>query len=265
MEKSIYKFMKKIFKVIKRVFKNFHVRLFLFKYYIFRKKNKKSVNFLGYKLVIDNFLSFYYEVKYIFKDEIYHFDTKKITPFIIDGGVCMGTSLLYFKKLYPNCKIIGFEPSQNAFKMAQKNVDINKLRDITLINVGLYNSNGKINFSDNEIDSGKIDISGNNSIEVVKLSGYINEEVDFLKLNIEGAEYEVLVDLSQSGKIKMIKEMCFEWHSFSGQKQNLDEVLKILRDNDFKYYISSLSTERFGRFSISSSTQYYLMIYAKKI
>lgn len=257
--------MNKIYRKLLRIKKNLSINLFLFYHLFFEKSNSRNVKFRGYKIFVQDFLSFYYEVVYIFRDKIYDFNSIKKNPFIIDGGACIGTSILYFKKKYPASKIIAFEPSVDVFEILSKNINNNKLENIELLNYGLYNVNSELSFSKNSIDSGKVDVAGSEKVRVIKLSDYINEEVDFLKLNIEGAEFEVLKELDESGKIKKINQMCFEWHSFSGQAQNLDEILSILKNNNFKYYLSSLSTVNFGEFKAEKDTEYFMMIYAKQI
>ena len=239
------------------------ITVFLFTSKLFWKNIARPIKFLNYKIQIQDFLSFYYEVIYIFRDQIYYFESKNKKPLIIDGGTCIGTSILYFKRIYPESRIIAFEPSTEVFKILGENILKNRLEDVKLINRGLYDSETRLSFSNNEVDSGKIDPNGENAIDVIRLSKYIVETIDFLKLNIEGAEYQVLEELDESKKIKEIREMCLEWHSFSHQKQNLDKVLEILTKNNFKYYISSLSTARPGKFKAEDETEYFLMIYAK--
>jgi len=249
----------------KKTFEKLPILLFLFKNKFFKNKSSKKIKLLDYKISIQDFISFYYEVIYIFKDEIYFFSTDKKDPLIIDGGVCIGTSLFYFKNKYPESRIIGFEPDEEAFKIAEKNIKENDLLNIELHNSGLYDHSGELSFSKTNIDAGKIDGSGEIKINVIKLSEYIKEPVDFLKLNIEGAEYQVLKDLDENKKIKEIDSICFEWHSFRNQTQNLGEILEILKKNNFKYFISSLSTSNFGKFKAKKGTEFFLMIYAKQI
>ena len=47
----------------------------------------------------------------IFVAEPYRFTTQSKSPLIIDGGVNVGVSVAYFKWLYPDSRIIGFEPT----------------------------------------------------------------------------------------------------------------------------------------------------------
>ena len=134
---------------------------------------------------------------------------------------------------------------------------------------GLSIREGKAQFSESKSDDGKILTHGSHTILTTKLSVYINKRVDFIKLNIEGSELEVLQDLDQSHSFQYIQEICMEWHSFSNQDQNLDEILNIFKKNNFKYlinhfdYITNYSVK--PPFNLEKKSQYYLLVYAKKI
>src|SRR5262249_34066347 len=43
-------------------------------------------------------------------DQAYYIDLPSERPFIIDGGANIGLSILLFKRLHPNCRILAFEP-----------------------------------------------------------------------------------------------------------------------------------------------------------
>ena len=211
--------------------------------------------------------SLFSEYKLIFKNKIYYFESQTKTPLIIDGGSHIGLSILYFKHIYPTSKIIGFEPDQETLAMLKKN--INNLADIKIVESGLYSQDGEISFDSDKTDGGRISNEGRDKIKVERLSKYINSEVDFLKLNIEGAELEVLKDLDTTGKLGLIKELVLEWHSFAGRKQNLGELLMILERNGFKYLINHFDYRVNPRlkppFKLSDKSQYYLLIYGKKV
>jgi len=222
-------------------------------------------NYDKFRIHLDDPLAFYWETRYIFDDAIYYFETKKSKPLIIDGGASIGVSTLYFKNMYPEARILAFEPDLNALKYFRQNITDNNLNDIEVIERGLFNKNGAVSYQVNETDSGKITTGGHDKILVTKLSDHLNESLDFLKLNIEGAELAVCQDLDKSGKIKLVDQLCIEWHSFAGESQNLDEVLYLLKKNGFRYYIASLSTAPLGRFTAKQDDQYYLMIYARRL
>ncbi len=206
-----------------------------------------------------------YEIYYIFKNEIYYFKTEESAPFIIDGGAHIGTSIIYFKKLYPKSEIIAFEPDEHIFSLLNKNLQINNLNDVVVIKSGLFERDDLLKFNSDDSDGGQIDKRGGDVIKVERLSKYINKTVDFLKLNIEGSELSVFRDLYDSGKLTFVKEIVFEWHSFRGQKQTLSEILKILEACNFKYYIGNFPGAPKGRYNINDNTQFFLLIYAKKL
>jgi FkbM family methyltransferase len=221
---------------------------------------------LGDRFVLNNCSIYYHNqegdrqtVEEIFNDECYRFVSTTDSPFIIDAGANIGIATLYFKKCYPKAKILCFEPDPNAFLMLQKNVFANQLQDVTLVNAALSNIEGKTDFF-GQLDVKNPDIRGNSiiaawgmqratssSIKVncVKLSSYINSTVDFLKLDIEGAEQQVLKEIS--GKIPLIKQMGIEVHQ-ANQVNDLNSIatiLNLLIENKFNLIVSQRNIAEF--------------------
>jgi len=238
---------------------------------LYRRFQKR---FKPHKTRIWDYLVFYNDPKSLFSEydiifnkKAYHFQSDNQSPLIIDGGGHIGTSALYFKYIYPGSKIIIFEPDPNSLELLRRNISINRIENVQIIEAGLYSKSGRINFDNNQTDGGKVSEDGSSSINVRKLSEYINSPIDFLKLNIEGAELEVIRELEQSGKIQNIRQICLEWHSFADQNQNLGELLSILERNNFKYLINHFDYRINPRlkppFRLQNKTQYYLLIYAK--
>src|SRR3990167_1327682 len=62
--------------------------------------------FLGFKIKVLSYRSFYAMFRDIFVKNNYYFETNEPKPVIIDGGANIGLATLYFKYLYPNSKII---------------------------------------------------------------------------------------------------------------------------------------------------------------
>lgn len=233
----------------------------------FRPRKTKILN---YAVFYNDPRSLFTEFRTIFRNKIYHFDSLAESPTIIDGGGHIGLAVLYFKHIYPKSKIMIFEPDPEALPLLKKNIEINDLKNITIYPLGLSGQEAEAYLENSGTDGAKIGNSNlGNKIKVVKLSDYINSEIDFLKLNIEGAEFKVIKDLELNNKLKNINEMVIEWHSFAGQSQNLGELLTILERNNFKYLINHydylINKVLRPPFSLKDKTQYYLLIYAKKI
>ena len=254
----------KIKKVLKLLTK-LHISLVAFRLkWFFRNKTRFQpyrIKVLDLDISLNDPRSFYSEFVYIFKNEIYNFHSNKKNPTIIDGGSFIGLSCLYFKKKYPGARITIFEPDKNALSFLRKNIGANHIKNVEIIEKGLFRKDGETTFKPDNTDGGKIDPSGSGSIEVTRLSNYINTDIDFVKLNIEGAELTVLEELDQSNKLQKVRELCIEYHSFKGQKQTLDKILSILTRNNFRYYIGNFENSPKGNFRTDNT--FFLLVYAQ--
>jgi len=183
----------------------------------------------------------------IFDKETYRFSCVHDKPFIIDCGSNIGLSILYFKMRYPQANVIGFEPDDITFGLLAENIKNNNLHDVQLVKKALSDHEGTITFYTNNTggDPGMNMFAPHGSchtkktVPVTQLSAYIDRPVDFLKIDIEGAETTVLVELAQTGKIKFIKEMVIEYHHHMHDTDNdsMSKILKTLEDNGFGYQL----------------------------
>ena len=195
------------------------------------------------KIYYNDFMSYEFIKNEMFNLEIYKFNTEQDEPYILDCGSNIGLSIIYFKLKYPNAKVIGFEPDPKVFKTLQKNIESFNLDNVDLIDKALWTEEGKIKFLIEGADGGRAAINSDVSDNFIELnttilSKYIDREVDFLKIDIEGAEYNVLNECKD--KLHLVNNIFIEYHSFSKENQNLNDILKILSENGFRYYISSI-------------------------
>lgn len=196
------------------------------------------------KYIFPDASSFVFMYKELFKEEIYKFKSDNEFPVIVDCGANIGMSIIYCKKQFPKAKIIAFEPERSIFKYLQSNIELHHLTDVEVINKAVWKEKTVLNFINEGADANRIasinnDVDNNPTYEVetVKLSDYINEEIDFLKLDIEGAEVEVMKEIEF--KLKNVKNIFIEYHSSENSKQELNIILDILTRNNFHYYIDS--------------------------
>lgn len=185
----------------------------------------------------------------IFDDEIYKFISDKPEPIIIDAGSNIGVAMLYFKHLYPSSKILCFEPDPNAYKALLMNIEQNNIKDVETVHAALSKVEGSIGFY-GQINMVSPDARGNSiiqswglqravsnkiSIPSVLLSSYITGEIDFLKLDIEGAEQQVIEGLVENNKLRHIKAISLEVH----------QTAHMTLINDMSYISSVLVSNRF--------------------
>jgi FkbM family methyltransferase len=194
-------------------------------------------------------VSFIFTYEEIFKGDIYRFSSDRHDPYILDCGANIGLSTLFFKLTYPGALVVAFEPDKKIFDFLSKNIIGFASSEIILVNKGVWKEDTVLTFFSEGADAGSVvnnnmgAISGSaDQVEVTRLSNYIDREVDFLKLDIEGAEIEVIEEINN--KLHLVKNLFIEYHSFKGKRQELDKILKILSDNGFRYYIYAPSPLR---------------------
>lgn len=209
----------------------------------------RTATIVGYEMRFLDYgtLSFLYNE--IFIDNGYFFTAENDNPYIIDCGSNVGMSIFYFKMLYPHSRILAFEPGEETFACLKENIKNNNLlNSVQARRAALSNKEGTVEFFYDPANLGSLVMSTkqervskkSRSVEATLLSKHISEEVDFLKMDIEGAELEVIEELSNSGKLSYVKQMMIEYHHhIIKQSDEFSRMLRILEDSGFGYQIES--------------------------
>jgi len=203
----------------------------------FPRYSRTKVDLFDKEIIIPDSASFLFMYKEIFDENIYQFKTSNPAPYIIDGGANIGLSSIYLKLLYPKSKIIAFEPDYNIYTILKKNIDAFNFKGIDLINKGLWNKEATLSFKAEGADAGLLtEVDATESVSVLSLKPYLNKKVDFLKLDIEGAETVVLKDIEEN--LSLVERIFVEYHSFVGKTQSINEIIDILIKAKFRIYMS---------------------------
>ena len=177
----------------------------------------------------------------IFLKGIYDFEANTERPYIIDGGANIGLATLYWKSKYPYSKIVAFEPSREVHKMLIANLEENEIEGVDVYQKALYDKETVLNFTSNEALSGSLvlekDLDEVYQVETTLLSRFITKEVALLKLDIEGAELEVLKEIQP--KLDRVERIFLEYHAFESKPQQLSILLGTLEDAGFRYHLTS--------------------------
>ncbi|HMU59985.1 MAG TPA: FkbM family methyltransferase [Chitinophagaceae bacterium] len=195
----------------------------------------------GHKMLNASFFyqnpqEFLHGIKEIFIEKIYKVSLPD-NPYIIDCGANIGLSVLYFKNIFPDAEILAFEPDERNFSLLEKNIRSFNLSNIGLRKEAVWNEDTWINFTEEASMSSKIEMNGSGSkkVKASRLRDFLNRKVDFLKIDIEGAEYTVLCDIAD--KLKNVDNMFIEYHGNYDQQIELTKLFVILTENNFNYYI----------------------------
>jgi FkbM family methyltransferase len=208
-----------------------------------------TVSVVGYQVLHrgDPYMRFLFNE--IFVQACYFFQTGNSRPVIFDCGSNIGMSILFFKKLYPDAVITGFEPDPVTFDTLNTNVTRNALSNVTIHRLALGDRDETRKFyraaerdqSDLTMSTLKDRNSGSElTVECRRLSPFIVDEVDLLKIDIEGAEHQVLLELASSGKLQLIKKMHIEYHHHIAREEDtLSKTIRLLEDEGFGYQLKA--------------------------
>ena len=189
-------------------------------------------------------VSFAYAYEQIVFSEIYKF-TPVANPRIIDCGANVGIASIYWALQYPNASITSVEADPNIYQYLQKNIQSSGVRNINTINKAVWHEHRTLKFLQDNADGGGISDCLNETlkikrqeieVETVLLNSLIdNCKVDLLKIDIEGAECDLL--LNQADSLKNVQRLFVEYHSFISKPQRLHELLTLLSSSGFRIHI----------------------------
>ena len=232
-----------LFKGIFLFFTNRQFRTFvrlLFQNSFIKRYQEHNVSIEGNKIRVADMKSFVYQYREIFLYEFYAFNTNAVQPVIYDCGANIGSSVLYFKKKYPQAKITAYEPSPKVYRLLEANVKKNNLRDIRLNQQAVWIKEEMLTFNDEGADGGSIYAVSNTQKVNIQAIDFLEtmqkeDKIDFLKIDIEGAEHELIPHIAPA--LHKVENIFIEYHSFNGQVQRLDNILTILTQHQFRYFI----------------------------
>jgi len=169
----------------------------------------------------------------------------KDAKLVVDVGANEGFYTLKVKENNPDCGIIAIEPNPYVFEILKRNVESNRLRNVTLINKAVGSSNGVMSLEIiREIGAiGARDIRlvdrpwmKDEFVEKISVDSiapdtlcreYSISSIDILKIDVEGMEAEILS--SSDALLKNVRRIVLERHS----RELRDAVVALLQDNGF--------------------------------
>lgn len=193
----------------------------------------------------------------IFIEEVY----KQILPenaIIIDCGANIGLSVIYMKQICPSASITAFEPDDKNYELLNKNVQSHKIANTELRKEAVWIEDTMISFAQEGNMGSKIEQTNTTGLLLVKairLKNLLQTNVDFLKLDIEGAEYKVLIDIRED--LKNVKNLFVEYHGQFDQSGELIEIFNIISKAGFDFYIKEATSIYNHPFMAKKTTNAY--------
>jgi FkbM family methyltransferase len=230
---------------------------------------------LDYKVRVNDGRNFYILYKDIFVRRLYAFNSDTETPRILDCGSNIGLATLFFKHVRPKAKIICFEPDPSILPYLEENVRRNGLSDVEIREAAIAGRDGTlVLYSDGRYASSLEDFAPQTipadwqrfEVPCVRLRDCLAEPIDLVKMNIEGAEAEAIVDAAS--ELRMAKEFLIEYHHLPGLKRSLHTLLAALDDAGFDYLVHSFDSQTSPAahppFRLTSDSRYFVLVYASR-
>ena len=199
-----------------------------------------KVKFGNYQLEVPDCFSWVWQYEEIYFDEYYKFNALTPNPVIYDCGANVGMSILYFKQLYPQARIKAYEAEPHIAEYLTKNLQINGIKDVEIIQKAVWKDHLGVEFGEGQADDASIYGQGKKKmIPSVRLRDELAKEknIDFLKIDIEGAEIDVLPDCADV--LDRVQHLFVEFHAYIGQSQALAKVVEVIEKAGFRYYIDT--------------------------
>lgn len=217
----------------------------------YRLKNKKEILVNGMYLMRlnpkDKGLSrelYIYKKREIFSTEF----IKKIIrddDVIIDIGANIGYYALLEAKLASKGIVYAIEPVPENIELLKTNIKLNNCKNIFIFQLALGDKIGKakmyiydkLNWS-SFIKSVDETIIREINISLTTLDkfaeDYIHEPITFIRMDVEGYEYQII-----KGSLRILKSsnhlrLCIELHPHLMPKEHMEELISILRNSGFK-------------------------------
>lgn len=217
---------------------------------LIRLTRPKFVEINGVKLFIDKEDSLSLTRGVYEKDEVDLIKrVVKMGDKVLDIGANIGYHTTIFSKLIGGTgKVFAFEPDPENFRLLKKNIEINNCQNAILVNKALSDKEEKIKLYLSEYNMGDhrtYDSSdGRKFVEVdcISIDSYFKDKdskIDFIKIDIQGAEYSVLKGMRTLFRNNKELKLLTEFWPIGLKRSGIDpyQYLDLLLSFEFNLYL----------------------------
>jgi len=173
---------------------------------------------------------------------------------IIDAGANIGAFTIAIAMGYPARTIISFEPEESNFHTLVKNIDLNSFKNVTAYQKAIAGKGGEVELfihpydtashslvefsqrpNTNDVTNARVQIVEAVTLETIVVDHNL-KKIDLLKLDVEGAEYEILFNCP-SYILALINCISIEIHDHP--KYQSKDLISYLERNGFNCQQSS--------------------------
>lgn len=186
----------------------------------------------------------------VFEELEYDIDVNNDAPLIFDCGAHIGVAAVFFVTKYPNSKILAFEPNPSSVVYFRQNASrYLESNQITLHQVALGAKSEIVQLSPTK-EAGSLLASTHFKyagpsvpVQCHTLSSYLNEhtKVDLIKVDVEGAEWDIIQDLIDSNSLNKIDNLVVEFHERPEDSGKTNTFVSLISSHG---YINSIRSQK---------------------
>lgn len=188
---------------------------------------------------------------------------------VLDIGAHIGYYTIIFSELVgPKGKVYAFEPHPKNFQLLKKTVETNNLTNVEIFQNIVSDKNKLVDFYISKLDSignrmfnsdeanQKIEI---NSISIDEFLKNRNDKINFIKMDIQGAEVLAIDGMKETLKNNKNLKIIQEWWPDAIRKYNRtpDSHLNFLEELGFNFYVVDENLDQLTRITIPKLMETY--------
>ncbi len=187
-------------------------------------------------------------------DILEHFIPKE-KDIVIDIGSHIGSyAIVASKSVGQDGKVVAIEADPTNFDILIQNIHLNKLTNVVALNYAVYSKETRIklylpNSDRSDVSYTKyntvmnqrahgeekfVDVSANTLDSLLQQNGISPENVNWVKIDVEGAEFEVLKGATEILSKSIDINLLIEIHNLSEGKNQYGEIMTFLEGYNFK-------------------------------
>ena len=170
---------------------------------------------------------------------------------VLDIGAALGDFAVYVARANPNARVFAFEPFAGSFARLQENIALNNLQNVIAVRRAISSNAGFVALAKTGAAVQHTTTSSTRSgqasetvrVEALTLGDvfddYAIDRCDFLKMDCEGAEYEILLN-APAAAFDRIDRLCLEYHDgFTAHDHN--DLARCLRARGYEVRLTANS------------------------
>lgn len=169
-------------------------------------------------------------------------------PLIVDCGANIGYTALWYKRLYPQARIIAFEPDPKFAPMLRRNLVRNHAEDVKVLEAAAWTCDGTSAWTMHETDGSRLlagsaaptDATPGPTVATIDLARLLDglDDVDLLKIDIEGAEFVVVPHIA--AQLARVRHVLVECHlAAQADYRQLGAIIDVLSRAGFTVALNS--------------------------